>query len=260
MKVNLHTHTFLCGHATGTPEEYIKRAIENDIKVLGFSEHAPFVFSDGFEFSYRVPMSRAKEYIETLKSLREKYKDEIKIHIGFEIEYFPLYFKDMYKLVKELGAEYLILGQHFIKNGYPDGCYVGMTKRPMSDLTEYVDCVIEAINTGVFTYIAHPDLIEATSDMQLYRQEMTRLCKEAKKCDIPLEINFYGIRDHRFYPFDEFWKIAGQVGCKAVLGFDSHDTPSAFDEYSIPFAKEIVSKHGLTLVEEPEIIPLPSWF
>jgi len=30
MKVNLHTHTFLCGHATGTPEEYIKRAIENE--------------------------------------------------------------------------------------------------------------------------------------------------------------------------------------------------------------------------------------
>ena len=29
MKVNLHTHTFRCHHATGTPEEYVKRAIEN---------------------------------------------------------------------------------------------------------------------------------------------------------------------------------------------------------------------------------------
>ena len=29
MKVNLHTHTFRCHHATGTPEEYIKRAIDN---------------------------------------------------------------------------------------------------------------------------------------------------------------------------------------------------------------------------------------
>lgn len=260
MKVNLHTHTFLCGHATGTPEEYIQRAIENKVKVLGFSEHAPFVFPDGYESGHRVPLSKAKEYMDTLNFLREKYKDKIKIYIGFEMEYYPLYFEDMYKTIKELGAEYLILGQHFVKNEHPDGHYIGMIERPMSDLTRYVNCVIEGMNTGIFTYIAHPDLIEATSDMPFYRKEMTRLCEEAKKCDIPLEINFYGIRDHRFYPFEEFWRIAGQIGCKTVFGFDSHDTLSAFDDYSIPFAEKIVSKYGLTLVKEPEIIPLPGRF
>ena len=49
MKVNIHTHTYRCGHASGTPEEYIKRAIENGIEVLGFSEHAPFMFPDSYQ-------------------------------------------------------------------------------------------------------------------------------------------------------------------------------------------------------------------
>ena len=41
MNYNFHTHTYLCGHATGLPEEYIQRAISCGIKHLGFSDHAP---------------------------------------------------------------------------------------------------------------------------------------------------------------------------------------------------------------------------
>lgn len=256
MTVNLHTHTHRCGHATGTEEEYILRAIENGIKVMGFSDHAPFIFPDGYQSGYRVPMENAQDYFDSLKALREKYKDKIEIHIGFEMEYYPLYFKDMYKTVKGLGAEYLILGQHFIGNERPNGCYMGMNEKPMEYLTEYVDCVIEGIKTGVFTYVCHPDLINATSDMDMYRVEMTRLCKTARQYDISLEINFYGIRDHRFYPFNDFWKIAGEVGCTAVYGFDAHDTLAAFDGESLPYANKLISDYGLTLVENPRIVAL----
>lgn len=257
MKVNLHTHTFYCGHASGTPEEYVLRAIENGIDTMGFSEHAPFIFPDGYQSDYRLQMDKAEEYFSVLNELREKYKDKIKIHIGFEMEYYPLYFKDMYKTVKELGAEYLIIGQHFTGNEHPNGERTAITERPMSQLTEYVDTLIEGIKTGVFTYICHPDMINATSDMERYKAENRRLCLAAKEHDVPLEINFYGIRDNRFYPYEEFWKIAGEVGCKAVFGFDSHDAPAAFDGESIAEANHIVNQYGLTLVERPKIVTLP---
>ena len=32
MNYNYHTRTYLCRHASGTPEEYVQRAIENGIK------------------------------------------------------------------------------------------------------------------------------------------------------------------------------------------------------------------------------------
>ena len=39
---NFHTHTSRCGHAVGTDEEYVQAAIQAGVKVLGFSDHAPY--------------------------------------------------------------------------------------------------------------------------------------------------------------------------------------------------------------------------
>lgn len=257
MTVNLHTHTFRCGHATGTDEEYVLRAIENGIKVMGFSEHVPYIFPGGTEICSHMPISLTADYIDSINRLREKYKDRIDIHIGFEMEYYPRYFDDMYKTVKAFGAEYLLLAQHYVGREEPFGHWVGQVLRPMEELTEYVDLLTEGIKTGVFTYVCHPDIINATSDMDMYRAEMTRLCKTAKQYGVPLEINFYGIRDHRFYPFEEFWKIAGEVGCKVAYGFDSHDAISAFDGDSISEADRLVNEYGLILEERPQIVRLP---
>ena len=38
MKVNYHTHTSRCGHATGTDEQYVCAAIRQGFDELGFSD------------------------------------------------------------------------------------------------------------------------------------------------------------------------------------------------------------------------------
>ena len=88
MNYNYHTHTFRCNHATGSEEEYILRAIENGIEYMGFSEHIPLVFPDGFQALYRMPEELTEDYFNTVNSLKEKYKNEIEIKIGFEMEYY----------------------------------------------------------------------------------------------------------------------------------------------------------------------------
>ena len=89
MQYNYHTHTYMCGHASGTPEEYIERAIKCGIKHMGFSDHSPFIFPDGYESPHRVPCAGAREYVSMLCDLREKYKEYFDINIGFEMEYYP---------------------------------------------------------------------------------------------------------------------------------------------------------------------------
>ena len=91
MIANYHTHTFRCGHASGTEEEYIERAIENGIKIMGFSDHVPFLFPNNHQTSWKVQVKDAQDYIDTLTALREKYKDKISIKLGLECEYFPKY-------------------------------------------------------------------------------------------------------------------------------------------------------------------------
>ena len=256
MNYNYHTHTTRCGHASGTEREYIERAIANGIEYMGFSDHATFVFPDGFESRYRVPLAKAPDYFATISALREEYKDRIDIKIGFEMEYYPAYFDAMLKLVKELGAEYLILGQHFIGNEHPGGRHTFRQDNSVENLKEYVDCVVAAIQSGVFTYVAHPDVLGFVADDALFKAEMRRICEASKTYGIPLEINFLGIREGRSYPNMLFWEVAGEVGCPVTFGFDAHEVAAAYDGESLKVALEMVGKYGLNYVGRPEVRPL----
>ena len=152
MNYNYHTHTHRCGHASGTEEEYILRAIEWGITHMGFSDHAPFIFPDGYESRFRIPMSEGEDYVRCISDLREKYRDSIDISIGFEMEYYPSHFAEMLAIARRFGAEYLILGQHFIRDEHPDGVYVFRATEDESHLVEYVDteiiCVELAVSRG----------------------------------------------------------------------------------------------------------------
>lgn len=254
MTVNLHTHTYRCHHAVGLEREYIERAIAGGITHMGFSDHIPHVFPDGHESHYRVPMAEAEEYMETLRSLREEYRDRIRIDIGFEMEYYPTFFEEMLRRAIDLGAEYLLLGEHFVEEEYPEGAYSGEKTKSEALLKQYVDAVIEAMGTGVFTYLAHPDLIFFAGEDAAYEREMRRLCREANRLGVPVELNFLGIRAERNYPDKRFWRIAGEEGCEVVFGFDAHDPMSAYDEESLKKAGQMVEAYGLRVNPTPRVI------
>ncbi len=97
MLANYHTHTVRCKHAVGTEREYIEAAIANGFKVLGFSDHVPQPYKNGFVSGIRMDMSEIPDYIGTLTKLREEYKDRIKIYIGFEVDGYKGYFESLMK-------------------------------------------------------------------------------------------------------------------------------------------------------------------
>ena len=110
MYANFHTHTYLCRHASGEPEEYVKTAIKNGLKVLGFSDHVPYPFTNGYHSGFRMEVSETPLYVNMIAELKNKYKDQIKIYIGYEAEYYPEFFDKMVENIK--GCDYIILGQH----------------------------------------------------------------------------------------------------------------------------------------------------
>ncbi len=256
MDYNFHTHTYRCSHADGTEEEYIKRAIENGIKYMGFSDHVPLKFKDGKQSLYRVPAEAAEEYVSTIRALREKYKDQIEIKIGFESEYYPEFFEEMLAFCKRVGAEYLILGQHFvIPECYPS-IHSSVANEDEERLCKYVDSLIAAMKTKAFSYIAHPDVFNFVGDSEIYKREIRRLCKASKELDIPIEINFLGIREHRYYPNELLWQVAGEEKSPVTFGFDSHDTLAAYDGESLEIALKLVKKYNLNYIGKPRIIAI----
>ncbi|MBQ6946600.1 MAG: histidinol-phosphatase [Clostridia bacterium] len=257
MDYNFHTHTWRCSHATGTEEEYILRAIENGIRYMGFSDHIPFRDVDGYEApKTRVPMADAQTYVQELRALRKKYKDHLELLIGFESEYFPSEFQTMVENARSWGAEYLILGQHYV---VPEGQGGKHTNTPTDDanaLEAYADSLVAAMQTGIFTYVAHPDVFRFTGDIEVYQEIMRRVCIAAREFSVPLEINFYGIRDKRHYPNVAFWQIAGEEGSPVTFGFDAHDVSSAYDGASLAKARELVKKYHLNYIGAPPLIQI----
>lgn len=256
MDYNYHAHTPFCGHATGTEREYIEAAIAAGLKEWGFSDHIPFIFPDGKENSYRVPVSRVQEHIDIINALKEEYKDKINIHIGFETEYYPEHFEKMVENARSWGAEYLILGQHSVGTE-PEHFFWSVEETDnVEHLKEYVNRVVAAIESGYITYVAHPDVFNFVCDEKIYNEEMTKIIKAAEKHKVPLEINLLGIRENRHYPTEKFWRLAQGYNIDVVFGMDAHNVSGAGDTASAEKAIEICKKYNLNVLKRPKLIRL----
>ena len=248
MFANYHTHTPRCKHAKGTEREYIEAAIKAGYHVLGFADHGTYLI-DNFAYSFRMRPEEVNDYIETIKALREEYKNDIKIHIGFELEYYPTYFERTVEFLKQFDYEYLILGQHHVDDGL-ERSHVMKPGNGDDVLEKYVDLVIAGIKTGRFSYVAHPDVLNYSGDDSFYKAQMTRLCRAAKESGIPLELNCLGVREGRCYPTEKFWKIAGEVGNSVIIGVDAHEPEALLNRDVVRRCEEISRKFDLFPLRE----------
>lgn len=264
MTVNYHTHTARCGHASGEDREYVEKAIELGFTELGFSEHAPMIFPEDIPtdnlnrlLSMRMKTHETDGYFSSLLSLREEYKNDIDIHIGFEVEYFACCFDQFLEYITDYPLDYLILGQHFGDPRVEPMVYNGAATSSDTILKAYVDDVVAAIETGKITYVAHPDLIFYRRSMEIYEREITRMIKCAKEHNTPLEINFYGLQEVRNYPTLAFWQIANDLGCDVVFGSDAHKPENLKNPYAMRHAEMMLENFkNLKLLEKVEFKPV----
>ncbi len=244
---NYHTHTARCHHAFGTEREYIEASIEMGIKKLGFSDHIPCPFTDGYVSGIRMQMSEAEEYVSCIRRLAEEFRGRIQIFAGFEAEYIPEFYDRQMEMVRSLGCDYLIMGQHFWVSEAL-GPYAGTATEEDSRICAYVDSIIEGMETGSYSYLAHPDLMNYKGKEKVYRREMERLCLAMKELGIPLELNVLGMAGGRNYPDRNFWKIAGEVGNDVVFGLDAHAEKSLRDVKSYQKCAALAEKCGLHIL------------
>lgn len=265
MIANYHTHTLRCGHASMEDErEYIEAAIKAGFCELGFADHTPMpipIDMDPAEcarfLGIRMAMTQTEDYVNKLLALREEYKNDIKIHIGFEVEYIPETFDTLIGYLGKFPTDYIIMGQHFNTVVTENITYFGAETRSKKVLKNYVDLVIEGISTGKFTYVAHPDLCNFHGPLEIYEEEMARLIEASNRNNTPLEINLLGLNSMRHYPNTVFWSLASSIGCNVVIGSDAHETEGMKPERALYYAEKIIeSNPGLNLVEKVCLKPI----
>ena len=283
MKTNFHTHTYRCGHAVGNEETMVKSAINNNIEILGFSDHVPLPryrlhIIKGMRYaileiraflvacktlitngpSMRMPYKSRFEHQKIVKLLQMKYKDQITIYQGYEAEYFKEYLPYYQSLLDNHEVDYLSLGNHFNKYSVHNR-YYGNVKISDEMIIQYKNNVIDAIESNLFSYIAHPDLfmIGKVYFDDLCKEVTYEICNKAKEYDIPLEINAGGMRrgrrkvnDEMLYPYpnDHFFEIVSEVGNKVVLGIDGH-SPDDFNDQAFDELNKFAQRFNLNVVD-----------
>ena len=109
MRVDLHNHTSLCKHASGTMEEYIQKAIKEKIDIFGFSCHNPMEFDK----QYRMDFAELPFYLQQIEELRAKYAPQISIKMALEIDFLPHLLDER---ILSLPLDYRIGAVHFLGN------------------------------------------------------------------------------------------------------------------------------------------------
>ena len=250
MLCNYHTHTKRCHHAVGEDREYVESAIKTGLDVLGFSDHAPYVFDDGSNSYYRIDFDEIEDYCNSVQKLKKEYKNDIEIKFGFELEYYKGLHEREMDFLRQFNPEYIILGQHYV-----GGEYSGVHSHAFSDealLTRYVDECIEGLKTGDFTYLAHPDLAGFRCERSVYEREYSRLLTFAKDNDYPIEINGYGYVMRRHYPDRRLFELAEKIGNKVIIGIDAHD-PNNISKSTFDGLHNLVKGLNLNIIEKLDI-------
>jgi histidinol-phosphatase (PHP family) len=252
MFANYHAHTVRCRHASGTEEEYVQAAIDRGLKVFGFSDHTPQFFPGEYYSRMRMFPDQLEDYVSSVLGCRKEYAGRIDIRLGLEAEYYPATWIEMLARAKDAGVEYLILGQHWLGNEENEHGS-GAATADEALLKRYCHQVMDGLETGKFTYLAHTDLFRFVGDRDIYRRHMRELCRFTRQAQIPLEINLAGILCKKHYPSEEFLALAAEEGCSVILGMDAHNPDHILLPEPEEKAMELVRHFGLKLLDTVEL-------
>ena len=255
---SFHTHTFLCKHATGSPVDYVRVANKEGCSALGFSDHCPYPHDDVWN-DCRMDVADVPLYLQMVSEA--KALASFPVFLGFECEWLPEYenwYRDYFR--GELNVDYLVFGSHWqtVNNELVWApCWSNI-----SDVFKYIDFTIQGLQTGIYDFLAHPDLFLAfcthiDSDLLSASSYLIDACVDL---NIPIEINGAGslsskiIRDgveETGYPCIAFWELAQEKKATIICNSDAHCKQDVL--YGASSAHSFAKKHH---IEVTDFLPL----
>ncbi|MHA2182444.1 MAG: histidinol-phosphatase HisJ, partial [Promethearchaeota archaeon] len=241
-----HTHNEMCHHAVGSIEDYLKQAIKSGLQTIGLSDHFPYEFLKNIERipfeEYAITLPEIENYIATAEKLKEKYKTNINVRIGFEVDYFknqePLLNNYLNKIKNRLDY---ILGSIHILNfrdgrgawGFDDSRfrndfdYYG-TQKVYLNYYKKLQKMVKSEDFDI-DIVGHLDLPKKFNDFPIDKkevfEEIMKTLELIKTKDIVVEINTGGLRKpcKEQYPSEQIIREMYSLDIPILLGSDAHN-------------------------------------
>ncbi|RNA70364.1 histidinol-phosphatase HisJ [Alteribacter keqinensis] len=244
-----HVHSPFCPHGTkDTFEDYIKQAVKLGCKGMTFTEHAPLPpsFDDPVpDKDSAMDLSDLNHYITELQNLKEKYKNELDIRIGLEVDYIEAYEEETRLFLNEVGPvlDDAILSVHFLKINDRYTCLdysPGMFNEAITAsgsleavYDRYFSTVLSSIKADLGSYkpnrIGHITLVKKFQKRFPASfpclQKVLPILTEVKKHSMTLDVNGAGFIKPlcgESYPSSDVLRKAAEMKIPCVYGSDSH--------------------------------------
>ena len=158
-----HSHTPLCKHAVGQPEDYAAIAEARGLRGIIITCHNPM--PAGFSPRVRMSVDEFAEYVTMVARARDTWDGRVDVRLGLEADYFVGYESWLEKQLAASDFHYVLGSVHpqiaeFRQRYWKDD--------PVEVQRVYFELLAEAAETGLFDSLAHPDLIknETPNDWQ----------------------------------------------------------------------------------------------
>lgn len=247
---NFHQHS-LFSDGKANPEDYVKQAIVLGFEAMGFSEHSPLPFENGFSLK----QENIESYVQAIDDLKEKYASKIAIYRALEIDYIPGMSEDFEQWKNACKVDYAIGGLHLVKPDSGDELWFtdgpdktiydhGVMEFFDNDIQKAVKTYYHQLNsmveTQVFDVVAHVDKIKMhnqnrffTEDEKWYRELVSETLTLIKEKNLIVEINTRGLykkRSDKLFPDDETLKQVINMGIPVIISSDAHQ-PMEINNY-----------------------------
>jgi histidinol-phosphatase (PHP family) len=247
--IDLHVHTPRCGHASGTPDEYVKAARLAGIETMAFCDHLPL--PPGYPSGYAMPWVELPQYVREIGDLatRSRADGGTEVLLGIEADWIHGHEQLVTGALEGHPFDIVLGSVHFIDDwafddpdlraGYKKWSADGLWERYFQDLSS-------AAASGLFDVMAHPDLIKKfgcvpESDPRRWYEEAASVFAEH---GLAVEVNTGGLRKPcaEAYPSLDFLRACRRWGVPATVGSDAHQ-PSEVG-YGFATARELLIEAG----------------
>lgn len=269
MPADYHTHTPLCRHAEGEPEQFVERALALGLSEYGISDHAP-QRPEPFD-DWRMAEAELPAYFEWIDRARVAAADRLPVRIGLECDWLAGCEPWIDHLAGLAGWDYLIGSVHYLGHwDFDNPARVRLwNNRNLDEVWEnYWTAYAAMAASGLFDLLAHPDLVKKFGhrpggDLRRFYEPTIEVIAAAG-CAIELNTAGWHKPCDEAYPEFAFLELARSAGIPLVISSDAHsplelgrDFPRAIELARAAGFRETTTFAGRRKGSEPLPDPAP---
>ena len=243
MKIDYHIHTEFSCDSEAKMENYVKQALERDIRMLCFTDHVD-LNPDDYGYNYYSP----EKYFEAFRKVKEAYGEQLMLCSGIEFGE-PHLYADTLKRLTTYPYDFIIGSIHWIGNMFP--CQKVREQYSAKEFyTLYWKEVLNTVKQGGFDALGHIDFPKRYyGEIYYVDAEIREIFKRLLDKEMIIEINTSSLRKGHTetMPGKDLLQLYADCGGRYVtIGSDAHVEQDVGADYEA--AKSLAEMCGLRQV------------